>query len=493
MPDACPLDSPAGRSTGREQGGFGLATLVALVVTGMIGSGVFTTSGYALAALGSPRLVLLAWGVGGVIAVCGAIAYGSLATRLPHSGGEYLYLSRAVHPGAGFIAGVASLTAGFSGSVALAALACESYATPLVSLPAWWPRHGIATAAVLVCGLVHATGGRLAVRLAIGVVLVKMLALAALVAVGYRLLGERPPAAPATFTTSGFAATVMWIMFSYTGFNEAVYVASEAREPRRTVPRALLLGTVATTALYLTLNDVFLAAAPAAQLAGQADIAALAAGALGGPVFEWWMRAAIALSTFAAVAGMMMAGPRTYTVMAEDGVFPRAFAGPRGLERAVLLQTGLALVLVHQATVLDLLGYLGVTLSLFSAFSVATLWLRTPVVAATTVTDGSSPRLGIVTRLASLLYVVSTMGCTVVLAVTEPRQLLGTTITLAAALVLWPWLRHRSLGGLAQEGAHDEPEPADERDDDIPRGDRLEHRAPGRARPEGPDSNSGQL
>jgi amino acid transporter len=493
MPHASRVSSHARRNADRERDGFGLPTLVALVVTGMIGSGVFTTSGYALATLGSPQLVLLAWAVGGVIAVCGAIAYGSLATRLPHSGGEYLYLARAVHPGAGFVAGVTSLTAGFSGSIALAALACESYATPLLPLPAWWPRHGIATATVLVCGLAHATGGRLAVRLATAVILVKVLALAALVAVGYRLLGERPPATPATLSAGGFAATVMWIMFSYMGFNEAVYVASEARDPRRTVPRALLLGTLATTVLYLLLNDVFLAAAPATQLAGQADIAARAAGALGGPGFERWMRAAIALSTFAAVAGMMMSGPRIYTVMAADGVFPRVFAGPRGIERSVLLQTGLALVLVHQATVLDLLGYLGVTLSLFSACTVATLWLPTPATTAATETDATPYGLGIGAMCASVVYVVATTGCTIVLALTEPRQLLGTAVTLGAALVLWPWLRRRSLGGLADEGADDEPEPAHERDDDIPRGDRLEHRAPRRARPEGPDFDSRQL
>jgi len=287
---------------------------------------------------------------------------------------------------------------------------------------------------------------------------------------------------------------VMWIMFSYTGFNEAVYVASEARNPRRTVPRALLIGTVTTTALYLLLNDIFLAAAPAEQLAGRADIAALAAGAIGGPLFEGWMRAVIALSTFAAVAGMMMAGPRIYTVMAEDGVFPRVFAGPRGIERAVLLQTGLALVLVHQATVLDLLGYLGVTLSLFSACTVATLWLPTPAGTAAAAIGPAPHRLGVGAFLASLLYVVATTGCTVVLAVTEPRQLLGTALTLGVGMILWPWLRHRSLGGPAHEGGYDQPQPGHERDDDVPPGDRLEHRAhPNGYARKGPDCDSGQL
>lgn len=106
---------------------YGLITLSALVVTGMIGSGVFTTSGFALDSLGSPQAVLSAWAVAGLIATCGAVAFGALVVRMPESGGEYLYLSRAVHPLAGFLAGIVSLTAGFSGSVALAALACERY------------------------------------------------------------------------------------------------------------------------------------------------------------------------------------------------------------------------------------------------------------------------------------------------------------------------------------------------------------------------------
>ena len=133
------------------QSRHGLPTLVALVVAGMIGSGVFTTSGYALESLGSPGFVLAAWAVGGGIAVCGAVAYGALVARLPESGGEYVYLARAVHPFAGFLAGIVSLTAGFSGAMALAALTCERY-LPL-PLPPWLPPRTFATAVILVCGL----------------------------------------------------------------------------------------------------------------------------------------------------------------------------------------------------------------------------------------------------------------------------------------------------------------------------------------------------
>jgi amino acid transporter len=423
--------------------GYGLSTLVALVVTGMIGSGVFTTSGYALESLGAADLVLAAWAAAGIVALCGAVAYGALAVRMPQSGGEYLYLSRAVHPFAGFLAGLISIIAGFVGSTALAALACEQYAAPLLPPQAHLPRATIATAVVLLCGIGHALAGRLAVRLTTAIVAVKMLAIGGLIVAGRSLLGGRPlpePAAAAAVPPAAFAATVMWIMYSYIGFNEAIYVAAEAHRPRRTVPCALLLGTLVTTITYLLLNDVILRAAPVATLSGQPDVAAIAAAAIGGPVFEGWMRGAIALSTFAAVAGMMMAGPRVTSSMADDGLLPRSFAGNAGIGRAALLQTLLAGGLVQQTTILGLLNYLGVTLSLCSACTVATLWLPGP---AREPRHRRPPARGLVTRvgvqLAAGLYVAATLLFVGVLAVDEPRHLLGTVLTLIAAAAVWPF------------------------------------------------------
>jgi len=430
-------DRPAPAAAGGSSG-HGLVTLVALVVTGMVGSGVFTTSGHALATLGSPQAVLAAWAVGGLVAIAGAVAYGALAERLPQSGGEYLYLSRAVHPAAGFVAGLVSVMAGFGGGIALAASTCERYAAPLVSLPDWLPPHAIATAVVLACGLVHVGAGPASARVNTALVAVKMAVIAALVVWGYAALGGRPgaetAAEPSRVTPGGFAATLMWIMFSYTGFNQAVYVASEAREPRRDVPRALLLGTLVTTLLYLALNDVFLRAAPAARLAGQDDVAAVAAGAIGGPTFERWMRLAIALSAFSAAAGMMMAGSRVIAAMAGDGILPRWLAGPRGVGRAVVLETVLAVALVHAATILRLLAYLGVTLSLMSALTVATLLLPGG-------TGSGAARPRGVQWVAAVVYVGATLGFVTLLAAHDPWQIAGAVATLAAGVVLWPLVR----------------------------------------------------
>lgn len=429
------------------QPGYGLVTLAALVITGMIGSGVFTTSGFALDSLGSPQAVLAAWAVAGAVATCGAIAFGALAVRMPESGGEYLYLSRAVHPFAGFLAGIISLTAGFSGSVALAALACERYVGPLLPLPAWLPPHAIAAAVVLICGLGHVTASSLAVRANTLIVLMKITAIFTLIGFGYLALASRSAAdaveATSTVSLGSFASTVMWISFSYAGFNQAVYVASEARNPQRTVPAALLLGTLLTTVIYLLLNDVFLRSADVEVLAGRPEVAALAAAALGGKSLEGWMRLAIGISTFSAVAGMMMAGPRVTASMASDGVFPRVFTGPQAISRAATLQTILALFLVYQASILDLLSYLGVTLSVFSAFAVATLFLpnvRQP--------RAETPRrLSLAAATAAGLYVAATGVFVILMTLHEPRQILGTLATIAIGGAAWPLLRHRQPSG----------------------------------------------
>jgi amino acid transporter len=134
---------------------FGLVTMTCVVIAGMIGSGVFTTSGFALADLQSPARVLLAWSVGGAIAVCGAIAYGELARRLPQSGGEYLYLSRLLHPFVGFLAGWISLTVGFSGSIALVALTFEEYVVPAEIRATWLPAGSAAIAVIVIFGFGH--------------------------------------------------------------------------------------------------------------------------------------------------------------------------------------------------------------------------------------------------------------------------------------------------------------------------------------------------
>ena len=366
---------------------FGLPSLSALVVANMVGAGVFTTSGFALSDLGRPSYVLAAWAVGGGLALCGALSYGALARRMAESGGEYLFLARAVHPLAGFLAGWVSLLAGFTGALAFAAEALEVYAAPPGSVLGNLPDGTVATSALVLAGLLHgwrvqigAVPQNVAVALKLGL-LALFVAVAALTAPDW-VGGPLPETsgAPAAFSITAFAGSLVWISLSYSGFNAAVYVAGEARDARRTVPRSMWTATLAVAALYLALNAVFVLAPPPDVVAGREDVAAAAARFVGGDAFATAVRALIALALWTSVSAMTLTGPRVYAKMAEDGLFPRALLPPSGEatgppRAAIALQVTLAAIVVWISGIEGLLSYLGLTLWLSTAATVAVLFL----------------------------------------------------------------------------------------------------------------------
>ncbi len=343
---------------------------MALVVASMIGSGVFTTSGFLLADLGSPARVLWTWVAGGVLAMLGALSYGALARRFPESGGEYVFLGRTLHPAAGSLAGWVSLLVGFSAPLAAVALAFGEYTKT------WFPSPPLTgTCLILAFAAVHAVHVQKGAWVQNLAVLVKLALIGVLLVRAAAVL--KPAAAPAAgdFHISSFALSLVWVSFSYSGWNAAVYVAGEVRDPGRNLPRALVLGTALVTLVYLALNAVFVYSAPAGQLAGKLEVGRIAAEALGGPGLADFVTGLIALALATAASSMIMAGPRVYARMAEDGCLPRWFRFPeQGPPRgAILLQTALALAMLWTASFKTLLTYIGFTLSLCTAGAVAGL------------------------------------------------------------------------------------------------------------------------
>ncbi len=415
---------------------FGLVTLVGLVVANMVGAGVFTTSGFALADLGTPQRVMAAWLVGGAIALCGALSYGALARRMCESGGEYLFLSRALHPAAGFVAGWVSLLAGFTGAIAFAAVAFEAYLrTP--ALTAWMPQGSIAIATVVLAAGAHGLALRLGGAAQNALVALKLALIIGFIAAA---LVHAPPAGWAVFyaTDTGppfewrvFAQSVLWISLSYSGFNAAVYVAGEARDPRRNVPRALVIGTLAVSVLYLALNAVFVCAPPPAVVAGHEDVAARAAAALGGSGFALAVRGVIALALVTSVSSMMMAGPRVYARMAEDGVLPRVFRLHQGTPgAAIALQALLAIAVILVAELENLLSYLGFTLSLSAALTVASLFVLRRREGAAAVPVTGYPWVPAV-------FVAATLGFALLAALRRPLEPLAGLAVIALGIVAW--------------------------------------------------------
>jgi len=404
----------------------------ALVVANMIGSGAFTVSGFALAALGEPGPVLLAWAIGGAIATCGALSYGALGRRLPISGGEYALLSRAVHPLAGFLAGWLSLLAGFTAPIALAALGLQAYFDATLGRPAGAPWLG--ALAIVLCALAHAGRASLGVRLQNAAVALKLAGIAAFVAIGAVHAGpgaERVLRMPESVDVVALAGTVVWVSFAYSGWNAALYVAGELRDPARSLTRSLVGATALVTLAYLSLNAVFLLAAPVAALSGRAEIGAVAAEALGGAGLRQALAALVAVALLTSISSMLMAGPRVYAQMAEDGRLPRFLRARAGLPRAAIAaQALLALAFTAVSDLAELLGYAGFLLSLSSAATVLTLMgLRLREGAARVPLPGWPWVPG--------AFVLATASAALALVLREPRVLWLGLATLAAGLPVY--------------------------------------------------------
>lgn len=374
-----------------ERGGrtYGVPTATGLVVTSMIGTGVFTTSGSLLETVGSPASVLLVWLVGGLVSIAGALSYAELGSRHPEAGGEYALLGRALHPALGFAAGFVSLVAGFAAPIAVCALAFASY---LRAAGLALPETPVALGLVALATLLHLPGRELGVRAqnaltALKLLLTVGLALACAPAIDPSRL--RFDAVPAELARPSFGLGVIEVFFAYTGWNAAVYVAGDLREPARTLPRALFGGTALVTAVYLLLNAVFVLAAPLEAVRGETAIAERVVASLAGPEPARALSALVAFGLVSTVGAFVLSGARVHQAMAAD--HPRlAWLGhtnARGAPVVALaVQAGLAMLLVLVSTLRDLLGGVGMALSLTSALTIVALFAerrrRPPVFAA---------------------------------------------------------------------------------------------------------------
>ena len=383
-----------------------VTSAAAVVAASMIGAGVYTTSGFSLGDLGSPGYVVAAWAIGGLIAICGAICYGALAQQFTESGGEYLFLARAVHPAAGMMAGWVSLLAGFTGAMAFAASTFESFLRGAnLELINRVPVNGAAIALVLGAAIVHSLGLRRGTRIQNGVVLFKLLAIALFLIVAYSTIATWQGGRPAGATVDQmvqqpagpgfswqflliFANALTWISLSYSGFNAAVYLTDEVAQPHRNVPRAMVIATGSVSILYLLLNVVFVYAPSAVEVAGQPNVATLAAASIGrqiqaeghqwGRMISGLVRIAILAGLGTSVLALMQTGPRVYQKMASDRLLPRWLIGRKDAVTgspvrpgvslpAIWIQATLAILVICVASLRDQLDYLGFTLSICAA------------------------------------------------------------------------------------------------------------------------------
>jgi APA family basic amino acid/polyamine antiporter len=370
----------------------------AIVVANMIGAGIFGTTGFLAGDLGKPSLVLGIWLAGALVALAGCLCYAELAINLPRSGGEYVYLREAWGPAWGFLSGWISFFAGFAAPIAAAALLFSEYLAHF--FPALSPRspagmlstssrwihtgngHLLAVGVVVVFAVANILGVRFAGRiqnvltgLKVGI-LGAFLVLAFLVGKGSASHFSAEAVRTSHHSLDGqCAVSLIFVMFAYSGWNAATYVAEEMKAPERTLPASLVAGTLIVAVFYLALNAAFIYAMPLEAMKGIERIGGAAAEALFGGKGGDFFSGVMSVGLLSTVSAMVIVGPRVYYAMAQDGCFFRGAARvhPRwGTPvQAILWQSAAAAVMILTGSFESLLYYIGFALVLFAALAVA--------------------------------------------------------------------------------------------------------------------------
>ncbi len=330
-------------SGGRSAGTVSWVTATAIVVADMVGVGVFTSLGFQVTDITSGFSLLLLWIVGGIVAICGAFCYAELAAMLPRSSGEYNFLRRIYHPAFGFVAGWLSATVGFAAPIALAAMAFSKYLTSsapnlLPSLPAQmfgfpinWPLL-LGFAIIWLAALVHLRGVGFGGAYHNVWTALKLILIIVFIIAGFAFGDSQPisfaPSAvdPSYIGGAPFAISLVFVMYSYSGWNAATYIVGELRDPARNLPRALFTGTAIVIVLYVSLNAVFLVTTPMRELAGQLDVAIVAGKHLFGELGGRIVGALICLGLVSSISAMTWIGPRVTMTMGEDMSLLRLFS-----------------------------------------------------------------------------------------------------------------------------------------------------------------------
>lgn len=370
----------------------------AIVVSNVIGGGIFFSPIIVAGLVPSAPGMLLVWALGGALAFAGAMAYAELASIRPRAGGEYVYLREAFGPLAGFLSGWTSFVAGFSGAIAASSVALAEYlgrfvpiagdATPLLTLPipavpiVVTPKALFALAAIVLITLVHQRGlgpGRIVQNILAGA---KVTGILLFLAVGFTAGAGHAAniVAPGSIPLTGILLALVPVMFTYSGWNAAAYVAEEVRDPERNVPLALGLGTLAVVLIYLGLNALYLLALPAGELAAvKGTLVDTVAERLFGFTVGSLLAVFTIISIAASVSAMVLAGPRVYFAMARDGLFaaPAGRIHPRfhAPVSAIVTQALWSGVLVLSGSLSQLVSYTGFAVVLFSGVAVAAVFV----------------------------------------------------------------------------------------------------------------------
>ncbi len=350
-------------------------TAAGLVISSMIGTGVFTSLGFQLLEVQNTWSILLLWTLGGVMALVGAFTYAELGTHFRKTGGDYIFLSEAIHPAVGYLYAWVSLTVGFSAPIAIAAMAMNGYLSPILGNTIY---PGLFF--LLAVPVAHIFSVSRSAHFQDVLTLIKIAFVILLVILGF---GYSSSAEVSSFDFSsswqkevimpGFAVSLIYVFYAYTGWNSAAYIIEEVDHPEKNLPKALIWATFSVMVVYLLLQMVFLRHASIAQLIGKVEVADIAFGNLFGATGALWVSFFIGIQLIATISGYAWIGPRITYAMAKDFKLwkPLAKVNTNGIPvRSILLNTGISLILFLSGSFEQIMLYSGFVLQLMGTITV---------------------------------------------------------------------------------------------------------------------------
>ncbi|MDR1258439.1 MAG: amino acid permease [Tannerellaceae bacterium] len=346
---------------------IGAFTGLSIVVANMIGTGAFTSLGFQTEELHNTFSILSLWILGGVLALSGAFSYAEVGTVIRKSGGEYAFLSHIYHPFVGYLSGWISLTVGFAAPVALSAIAFMEY----LPLEVAYPRI---TGILLIAGitLVHSYNLKSSSTFQNISTSFKILLILALIITGMVAAGgtdnaiDLRPSYLSEVTSAAFAVSLIYVSYSYSGWNAAAYISEEFRNPRRSLPIALIGGTLLVTTLYTLLQYVFLKHIPPAELTGSINLGYIAVDRMLGQGFAGFFGSAISLLLISGISAMVWVGPRVTASIAGEHALWRYFRNnAKGMPvKALWLQFAISALLLVTGTFEQIMIYCGILLTI---------------------------------------------------------------------------------------------------------------------------------
>tara|TARA_B110000438_G_scaffold22951_1_gene20889 strand:+ start:1118 stop:2431 length:1314 start_codon:yes stop_codon:yes gene_type:complete len=358
-----------------------IITAASFIVASMVGTGVFTSLGFQLISIQSVFPILMLWVVGGIIAFCGALSYSELVTALPRSGGEYQLLSRILHPSIGFGAGIVSSTVGFTAPAVLAAMAFGSYLSVVIT-----GLNQMMTTIIVITffHVLHMRSVKWGTSFQNTSTLIKIVLIVIFIVFGALSEASQPISIVPkigdglALLSSGFAVSLVWVSYAYTGWNSVIYIAGEVRDPNNNISRSMFLSTGIVMLLYILLNYIFLYTAPISSLIGVVDVGYISGTQIFGDVGGKVIGIGISILLLSTVSSYVYIGPRIIQIMGEDHSFLELLKIKNADDiplNAFWLQLLLSYLFILTASFEQVLVYAGISLIITSTLTVFSLFI----------------------------------------------------------------------------------------------------------------------